>query len=124
MKFSLIAPLLLLVSSCGSMGQGSSISLGELSAWRSLGNATWSQDADLIVGGSSGDGFLVSNLRYRNYVLMLEFRVDAITNSGVFVNCSDPNKVTPLSCYEINIWDDHPQQQYRTGSIVAVVEPY
>ena len=81
-------------------------------------------DDQEIVGGGIGDGFLVSRNQYQGYLLAIEFRVDEATNSGVFVNCSDPAEISPVTCHEINIWDNHPRQEYRTGAIVTKVEPF
>lgn len=97
--------------------------MSDLEDWQQVGAANWRQENQQIVGGGAGDGYLVSPLPYSNYLLTVEFNVDATTNSGVFVNCTDPNNITPLTCYEINIWDDHPRQEFRTGAIVTRVEP-
>ncbi len=36
----------------------------------------------------------------------------------MFVRCQDPGNIGPDSCYEINIWDAHANQDFRTGAIV------
>ena len=53
----------------------------------------------------------------------MEFWVDADTNSGVFTRCTDRERIHPDTCYEANIWDHHPQQVARTGSIVFKAMP-
>ena len=60
---------------------------------------------------------------FENFDLFLEFHIDATTNSGVFIRCVDRSAVDPRSCYEVNIYDEHPQQQARTGAIVLEVMP-
>jgi hypothetical protein len=51
-----------------------------------------------------------------------EFYAEADTNSGLFVRCSDPVKLTGTVCYEVNIWDDRPAPEYGTGAIVDVAK--
>ncbi len=55
--------------------------------------------------------------------MTLEYWVDDETNSGVFVRCADAAVMSPSNCYEINIWDNHPNQDFRTGSIVGRQSP-
>lgn len=66
---------------------------------------------------------LVSMARYRNFILEIEFNPDVRVNSGVFVRCQDPADITANNCYEANIWDQHPRQEFRTGSIVMRFAP-
>jgi len=95
-----------------------------LNNWRQVGAAIWKvSDRQISVADPKADGMLVTNEKYSNFKLSLEFWVDEKVNSGVFIRCSDADNITPFSCYEINIWDQHPKQEYRTGSIVALVSP-
>ncbi|MBT5444958.1 MAG: DUF1080 domain-containing protein, partial [Gammaproteobacteria bacterium] len=48
---------------------------------------------------------------------------DATVNSGVLIRCQDPEDIALSNCYEINIWDLHPNQDYRTGAIVIHSSP-
>ncbi len=114
-------PFLLLLCGCASL---SSSSISDLSNWNELGDAAWSIDGDEVIGSGTGDGFLVSRNQYESYRLTLQFSVDETTNSGVFIHCSNPREITPLNCYEINIWDNHPRQEFRTGAIVTRVRPF
>ena len=95
--------------------------------WRELGSAAWRFDAGGVAAGPSGEtGFLVSRAEYDDFRLTVEFRIDDETNSGVFLRCTNPRAVAdvnPLDCYEVNIWDNHPNQDFRTGSIVSRVSP-
>lgn len=93
-----------------------------LNGWRSNGDVKWSVKDGVIVG-TDGDGYLVSNQLFKSYRLKVEFNVDANTNSGVFVQCQDSKEISPVTCYEINIWDEHPRQEYRTGAIVTLKSP-
>jgi hypothetical protein len=44
-------------------------------------------------------------------------------NSGVFIRCSNPAEIGAATCYEVNIFDQRPDPQYRTGGIVEVASP-
>ena len=94
----------------------------EPESWNSQGGAAWSFSDSQILG-REGDGFLVSRKIYYDFDLSLEFWVSAKTNSGIFILCQDRASINPESCYELNIWDNHPNQEARTGSIVGRVMP-
>ncbi|WP_408033157.1 3-keto-disaccharide hydrolase [Tenacibaculum xiamenense] len=88
------------------------------SDWLIKGNANWSFSNNIIRGEiNEGDGFMYSKKRYRNFVLKVEFKPDSTINSGVFIRCKN-DSINPLNCYEFNIWDNHPKQEFRTGSVV------
>jgi hypothetical protein len=89
-----------------------------LAGWSSSGDARWSVVENVIVAEGSGDGFLLTEQVYDNFELTLEFWVDATTNSGIFIRCQDRQRIHPDTCYELNIWDEHPQQEARTGAVV------
>jgi hypothetical protein len=95
-----------------------------LNNWTQVGAAIWKvSERQISVADPKADGFLVTKEKYSNFKLSLEFWVDEKVNSGVFIRCSDADKITPFNCYEMNIWDKHPKQEYRTGSIVTFVSP-
>ena len=71
----------------------------------------------------SATGFLVSPRAYRNFEMNLDFMPDETVNSGILIGCKDPNSINLDNCYEINIWDDHPNQEFRTGAIVLHGSP-
>jgi hypothetical protein len=121
-----LAPGLLLLTSifASSGGQEQRLYDGHsLAGWQAAGEARWTSVAGVIEASDGGDGFLVSEDRYGEYLLTLEFWVDTGANSGVFIGCQDRVNLHPDHCYEINIWDEHPQQQARTGAIVNRVMP-
>lgn len=91
---------------------------GSLAGWQARGESDWRVAGKEIVASGAGDGFLLSDGAYGDFRLRLEFWVDATTNSGVFIRCQDRNRVHPDTCYELNIYDEHPQQEARTGAIV------
>ena len=94
-----------------------------LNGWSATDESKWWVMDGAITLQSGEDGYLVTDSTFENVTLEVEFWVDSQVNSGVFVNCSDPTDISPVSCYEINIWDDHPGQEYRTGAIVTQVPP-
>ena len=90
-----------------------------LDAWRQTGNVAWRfSDNGAAAGPAAPAGYLVSPEQYRGLTLVVEFWIEDDTNSGIFVRCQDPERITPDNCYEVNIWDNHPVQDFRTGSIV------
>jgi hypothetical protein len=95
-----------------------------LNNWKPIGTANWRLEDGAIVA-DSGNGFLVSNNDYADFDLRVEFWIEAKTNSGVFIRCTDPASVTGKTAYEVNIWDTRPEPKYGTGAIVdvAAVDP-
>ena len=92
-----------------------------LSGWNIIGSANW-VIGNGIVEGNKPSGFLVSTKTYKNFIIKAEFYAESNTNSGIFIRCQDPNKVSQSTCYEINIWDTRPEQAYATGAIVDVAK--
>ena len=126
MKFFQIFTLLFLIElipSCTSNSSSSSQDLEVLFTkenkdWITGGTATWTFIGEELVGKSdSGSSFIMTNQVYKDFELTLEFMPDSTVNSGVFVRCQN-QELSADDCYEINIWDLHPNQDYRTGTIV------
>ena len=90
--------------------------------WTPAGSAIWDFKNNELIG-REGDGFLVSKRTYREFELSVDFWISEGTNSGIFILCQDRDSINPESCYELNIWDNHPNQEARTGSIVGRVMP-
>ena len=93
-----------------------------LDGWNVLGDANW-ELADGAVQADSGSGFLVTKESYADFELSLEFWVDELANSGIFIRCADAQSVRDTSAYEVNIYDSRPDQTYRTGGIVHFAAP-
>jgi hypothetical protein len=96
----------------------------DLDNWNAIGTANWRLEDGAVVA-DNGNGFLVSKDDYADFDLRVEFWIEAKTNSGVFIRCTDPSSVTGKTAYEVNIWDTRPEQKYGTGAIVdvAAVDP-
>lgn len=86
-----------------------------------IGDANWRIEDGSVVA-DKGNGFLVSKNSYGDFELRAEFWVGPDANSGIFVRCTDPEKLTATNCYEVNIWDDRPEKDYATGAIVGVAK--
>jgi 3-keto-disaccharide hydrolase len=52
----------------------------------------------------------------------IEFWASDDANSGIFIRCQEPTKITDRSCYEVNIFDQRKDPTYGTGGIVHFVE--
>ena len=86
-----------------------------------IGDANWRVEDGMIVA-DKGNGFLITKNEYTDYEIRAEFWVEPDSNSGVFIRCTDPNKVGADNCYEVNIWDARPDPSYGTGAIVNVAK--
>ena len=87
-----------------------------------IGDANWRAEGGAIVADKGKGGYLVSKNSYRDFQIRAEFWADTTTNSGVFIRCTDPNKVTATNAYEVNIYDRRPEPDYGTGAIVNVAK--
>jgi len=92
-----------------------------LDNWNKIGDANWTL-ADGVVTADKGSDFLVSKNSYGDFELRAEFWVDEDANSGIFIRCTDPDKVTGANAYEVNIFDKRPDPSYGTGAIVNVAK--
>ncbi|MEM7415294.1 MAG: DUF1080 domain-containing protein [Gemmatimonadota bacterium] len=93
-----------------------------LDGWTAVGDANW-ELGDGAVTADSGAGFLVSAESYSDYELRIEFWVDEPANSGIYMRCADPERLTDRTCYEANIFDTRADQTYRTGGLVHIAAP-
>jgi hypothetical protein len=95
-----------------------------LDNWNPIGNANWRLEQGSVVA-DKGVGFLVSKSSYTDFEIKAEFWADDAANSGIFIRCSDPQKINAENSYEVNIYDGRPDPSYGTGAIVnfAKVSP-
>lgn len=96
-----------------------------LENWNRLGGANWRAEDGAIVADQSttkGSSYLVTKNSYKDFEIRAEFYAESNTNSGIFIRCSDPAKVTADNAYEVNIWDTRPDPSYGTGAIVNVAK--
>ena len=92
-----------------------------LDRWTEIGDANWML-IDGEVHAFRGNGFLVSKDTFTDFEIKAEFWVDTKANSGIFIRCTDPAKLTAENCYEVNIFDERPDPSYGTGAIVNVAK--
>ena len=110
--------LALLLSSCRSGNDRLLFSRGG-GGWLSFGEAEWKFENDELIGyASDNGGFVMTEDQFSDFELNLEFFPDETVNSGVFVRCTEI-ALSATDCYEFNIWDNHPNQDARTGSVVG-----
>lgn len=87
-----------------------------LFGWAPRGTAEWSVvDGTLTPKQGTGAGFLCTTSEFADYELSVEFWIDAVANSGVFLRCPTAGSLTTSNAYEVNIYDPHPK--WPTGSI-------
>jgi hypothetical protein len=88
-----------------------------LQNFEQAGNANWRVMEDGI-GADHGNGFLVTKESYKDFRISAEVWTDEEGNSGIFIRCQDPEEPGAGSCYEVNVFDKRPGQEYATGGIV------
>jgi len=92
-----------------------------LDGWDQIGDSNW-KVADGALVADKGNGFLVSKNSYSDFQIRAEFWVETDSNSGIFIRCTDPNKITATDAYEVNTFDQRPDPSYGTGAIVNVAK--
>ena len=80
------------------------------------GGSHWDVVDGLLTPCGEPTGYLTSDQSYKNFVLSIEFKCDADTNSGVFVRSPQEN-----GGYEVQIWRQQPAG-YNTGAIVGTAK--
>jgi hypothetical protein len=93
--------------------------------WNKVGESNWRFEDGAWVAdkaGASGPGYLVSKGPYKDFMLYVEFWASDDANSGIYMRCQDPAKLTDRTCYEANIFDQRKDPTYGTGAIVHYVE--
>lgn len=80
---------------------------------------------DGVLSSVRGDsmGFVYTKESYTDFELNLELFVEGQTNSGIFVRCESMPTISPMVCYEFNIWDSHANADFKTGAIVTYTPP-
>lgn len=124
MKHIRVSPLVILVLFfCISCGDAKILFHPDNEDWFENGDAKWLNISEEIVGSiNGGSGYVMTKDVYKDFILELEFYPDKTINSGVFIRCKN-FELSHDDCYEINIWDEHPNQKNRTGAIVSRTTP-
>ena len=115
----------LTVYGCATTGGGGWITLidGEkgLENFNRVGDANWQAQGGAIVADKGKRGYLVSKNSYANFEIRAEFWAGHDANSGIFMRCADPGKITDRTCYEANIFDQRPDPAFGTGALQHLV---
>jgi hypothetical protein len=111
----------------GQTGEGWVVLLDgkSLGDWNQVGETNWRVEDGAVVADkrtSKTPAHLVSKASYKDFQLYAEFWASDDANSGIFIRCQDPTKITDRSCYEVNIFDQRKDPTYGTGGIVHFVE--
>ena len=87
--------------------------------WAQRGDSKWTvTDGTIQVVKDSGIGYLSTTTEFANYNLSVEFWIDDVANSGVFLRCPTTGPISGTNAYEVNIYDKH--EKWPTGSINEV----
>jgi hypothetical protein len=86
---------------------------GSAAAVVPAGGSHWEVVNGLLTPCGDPAGYLVSDQSYKNFVLSVEFKTAAETNSGVYVRSPKES-----GGYEVQIWRQQPAG-YNTGAIVG-----
>jgi Domain of Unknown Function (DUF1080) len=126
---SLVAALCTTLVGCASGGSATGWTTlvdgtNGLDNFNRVGDANWSAaDGAIQASTSSKDpGYLVSKASYKDFMLRAQFWASDDANSGIFLRCQEPGKITDENCYEANIFDQRPDPTYGTGAIVKVAK--
>jgi len=89
--------------------------------WGPRSGTAWTvQDGALCYQPGSGGGFLATTTEFSDFKLHVEFWIDAVANSGVFLRCPGNGTISATNAYEVNIFDPH--EKWPTGSINEVAK--
>jgi hypothetical protein len=87
-----------------------------LTGWTPRDQARWDVvDGAIEYRAGSGPGFLCTGKSYGDFELKVDFWVDDVVNSGVFLRCPATSPIAGTNAYEVNISDSH--LKWPTGSI-------
>ena len=93
-----------------------------LSGWTRLGDAAWTIKDGILECESGPISYLVSAEDFGDFQIRVEFWVSENANSGIFIRCTNPALVTVDNSYEVNIFEQRPNQDYATGAIVGTAK--
>jgi hypothetical protein len=93
-----------------------------LHGWTRRGDAAWTIRDGILACDSGPISYLVSDEDFGDVQIRIEFWVSDDANSGIFIRCTNPAEVTVDNAYEVNIFEQRPDQAYATGAIVGVAK--
>ena len=95
----------------------------DLSTFNEVGEAEWNIIDDYVEADGYLNSFLVTRGHYTDFLLQAEFWPGAGANSGIFIRNDDPQAISAMGGYEINIFDTNETLDNRTGSVVNHMPP-
>lgn len=95
----------------------------DLSSFNEVGDAEWNIIDDYVEADGYENSYLVTRGHYTDFVLQAEFWPSAGSNSGIFIRNGDPQAISAMGGYEINIYDTNPNPDNMTGSVVGHMPP-
>ena len=124
---AVLATMGLVREGAGQSGPGWTILLDDknMGDWDKVGETNWRLEDGAVVADkltSKELAHLVSKQKYKDFQIYVEFWASDDANSGVYMRCQDPVKITDKSCYEANIFDQRKDPTYGTGAITQFVE--
>ena len=88
-----------------------------LFGWKPVSDAAWKVENGEIRIDSGEPGLLRTTSQFDDFELVVEFKADTGTNSGIFFRTSPTPKNVTRDCYELNI--AAPDNPFPTGSLVG-----
>ena len=95
----------------------------DLTSFNTVGDAEWNIIDDYVEADGYTGSFLVTRGHYTDFLLQAEFWPGAASNSGIFIRNGDPQAISAMGGYELNIYDTNENADNRTGSIVGHQPP-
>ena len=95
----------------------------DLSSFNEVGDAVWNIIDDYVEADGFENSYLVTRGHYTDFLLQAEFWPSAGSNSGIFIRNGDPQAISAMGGYEINIYDTNPNPDNMTGSVVGHMPP-
>ncbi len=95
----------------------------DLSTFNEVGEAEWNIIDDYVEADGYLNSYLVTRGHYTDFLLQAEFWPGAGANSGIFIRNDDPQAISAMGGYEINIFDTNETLDNRTGSVVNHMPP-
>ncbi|MFN7736076.1 MAG: DUF1080 domain-containing protein [Pirellula sp.] len=85
--------------------------------WKNTSSADWAVKDGELVANVGDPGLLVTQVRFSDYEIELEYFASEQTNSGLFLRTPEQPTDPAKDCYELNIAP--PDNPFPTGSLVA-----
>ena len=123
LRFLIVLGSLGILYGCSPEGGGQADIPEPTGGWVTLIDGT---EGSIRATEGSGASWLVTKERYSDFVIRVEFWARDDANSGIYMRCQNPERITDRDCYEANIYDQRPDPSYGTGGIVhraPVAEP-